>query len=110
MPTTSAPPTHRFTRADIDAHVLDYLGLEYTSDPRCPIAEEPFPASLGGLPGETALQVRAENPEELARICLMLGRLFDNASDAADFATQLVPVSSRDGGPTIAARRYHVAG
>lgn len=110
MHATSAPPTHRFTRAELDSRVLDLLGLEYVADPACPLGEDLLPVAAGGAVGETALQIRAEDPLDLARICVMLGRLFASDDDAADFATQLTAVSSRHGGPTVAARHYHLEG
>jgi hypothetical protein len=108
MPTT-VTRAHTFARTELDSRVLDLLGLEYTSDRACPIAEEPVPSTADGQPGETALQIRADDVLELARICVMLGRTFANDHDAADFATQLTAVSSRDGGPTVLARHYHLA-
>jgi hypothetical protein len=109
MPTTTVALDRTFARPEIDSRVLDLLGLEYTSDRFCPIAEEPVPAAAGGQPGESAFQIRADDVLELVRICVMLGRTFASDNDAADFATQLTAVSSRDGGPTVVARRYHLA-
>jgi hypothetical protein len=109
MPTTAVALDRTFTRSEIDSRVLDLLGLEYAADPACPIAEGPVPVTADGRPGETALQIRADDVLELARICLMFGRTFKSDHDAADFATQLTEVSSHDDGPTVLARHYHLA-
>jgi hypothetical protein len=109
MPTTAVALGRTFARPELDSRVLDLLGLEYVADLACPIIEGPVPVAADGRPGETAFQIRADDVLELARICLMLGRTFASDNDAADFATQLTAVSSRDGGPTVLARRYHLA-